>query len=76
MRQQLWREVRAHDTKILIPHSGPYLLVSATLHTYTLRNLATGFTFVESKSNVAPLTGFHSLSPEGRAPGIGDMLGG
>ena len=68
--------LRPRATKLLIPHSGPYPLVSATQHTYTLRNIATGFTFVESKSNVAPLAGFHLAGPEGRAPGIEDMLGG
>ena len=66
--------LRPRATKLLIPNSGPYLITGASAHTYHLRNIATGFTFIESKSNVAPLRGF-STGLRDAGPSIGDNVG-
>ena len=42
-------------TKLAAPNSGPYLVIAMHPHSYTLRNIATGATFIESTANVRPL---------------------
>ena len=48
--------LRPRARKLLIPNSGPYVLLALHQHTATLRNLANNATFHENLSNLRLLT--------------------
>ena len=47
--------LRPRARKLLIPNSGPYLLIAIHTNTATLRNMATGAQFHENLANLRPL---------------------